>query len=47
MMVGADTVPTLVVNAKAAPKGSFLKVTRYQRLNLVAGVGFEPTTFRL
>jgi hypothetical protein len=32
---------------KAAPKDGFLKSSLNQRLCLVAGIGFEPMTFRL
>jgi hypothetical protein len=42
-----DPVATATYSAKAAPEGGFLKRKYDQRLNLVAGVGFEPTTFRL
>jgi hypothetical protein len=34
-------------NKKAAPKDGFLISSTNQRLVLVAGIGFEPMTFRL
>ena len=46
-MLSGDAVAIHDKKAKAAPKDGFLKVSLFQRLNLVAGVGFEPTNLQV
>ena len=45
--VRVDLVWTSTAKKKAAPKGGFRKYFIYQYFILVAGIGFEPMTFRL
>jgi hypothetical protein len=44
---GGDRVAILGTDANAVPKNEIREDASLQMIRLVAGVGFEPTTFRL
>ncbi len=46
VLIGKDYLEALE-NKKAALVGAALSATEYRSVKVVAGAGFEPTTFRL